>query len=342
MPGAPPPGATVFLGASLAIAVLGGVAYSFPIYILDLKKVLSLTETMTNVLGVMVYATSSAVAIPLAPLLIHRHLRLLQVLSGLLAPLGYFLLYAVSRLWVEGQAALAVACVGIVALMLSVGFLFPYTVGRCMQKFGPTSVTWVSALLNFGFAVGGLIASLIYYYLQPSLKGFLLGATITHAGGTTLCLCILAWMHEGVFDPTGGKPGSPNSGPAAAAEPLLGINAEAQGPGKLAAGDDDPLLGSAKALSPQPEAPPDEAAPFSVVLKKVARSADYYLVCLVMFLKVGIGGAFTTNIGAIMETKGATSLDVAKAVVFLVRKGANRLRTCSNLRRCWPHPCSLP
>jgi len=296
----------VFLCASFSAATLGGLAYSFPIFILDFKHVLALTETTTNVLGIMVYATVSLIGMPLAPPLIARHLGLLKVLAVVLAPGGYFMLYSLSIGWiVPGRAAIAMACLGIVALMTSLGLLFPYCMGRCMEKYGPTSATWVNALLNFGFASGGLIGSLVYYYLQPLLSHFLLAVTLTHAVGTTLCVAALHVTHG---------PAPADTASASPASRAMQTESE----------ESDPLLEGRRDTN-SPEQIGFVASlpvPYSTVLWRMLRSVDYVLVCLIMFLKVGIGGSFSTNIGAILESKGATDRMVALAVVNLVSNAA--------------------
>lgn len=297
----PTPTSTSTLLLLLVVACTGeivilGTAYAFPLWLVGFKSDFSATQLQANVIGIVFYLSASCVGMPLAPVLLGR-LSAAQAAAYVTGTcsLGFFLLYLLAdhRLG-HSNGVFVVLLVAIVIIMSSSGVWFSFAASKMMPHY---HALLVSGILCVGISGGGALAGILFAYGGLSLADNLLVITGLQAAAAPLFTWFVA-IHDRASQRqmvalASGIPNDSLGDKDADDVPLAQYSYTewADGEARPVSSPDPPAASAATA-----------AQPWRPFLAALMASVDFYLVVLLVVLKVGIGGSFMTNLGTILQT----------------------------------------
>ena len=138
-----------------------GSAYSYPLWITKISHELSFTTTEEHSLGSALYLGISLIGFSISPYI--TTLSNVPTLTLCVSSIGWLLLF----ISVEVKSY-ALSLIGCFLLMMPSTPLIIYTIRRKIEEGMSPSVA--NGLVTTVFACGGFVASLIYYFVDPSLE----------------------------------------------------------------------------------------------------------------------------------------------------------------------------
>lgn len=277
----------IFTLASLVQLTISGTVYAFPIWVIFFKGVFGITQTQTNVLGIAVYISVSMIGFQVA-------VKVLGVLKPwqttflftVASMIGFALLYLVCRGTFndDGNSLLPfiMVSVAIVFIMVSLAVLYTLFFGLLLNQFwGRKNLTWVNGSTNVMFAFGGVLGGCLFYFSSMSTEYDFLVLCIVQSVAVPLMTAAVYSTTKHPFPPV---------------EHInLANDAEIANANST---ERDTLLQDNGRQDAVLEV--DEPEGLGAWLRATLSSPKYYIVILILFVKVGIGGTFTTNLGSIV------------------------------------------